>query len=49
MPLLQLWASSPDAVGQFTIEQVVATAGDGTLRDGSVCSQELIPTAFMFD
>jgi hypothetical protein len=41
MPLLQLWASSPDAVGQFTIEQVVATAGDGTLRDGSVCSQEL--------
>jgi hypothetical protein len=40
MPLLQLWSLSPDAVGQFTIEQVVATAGDGNLKDGSVCSQE---------
>jgi hypothetical protein len=40
MPLLQLWSSSPDAVGQFTIEQVVATAGDGNLKDGSICSQE---------
>jgi hypothetical protein len=41
MPLLQLWSSSPEAVGQFTIEQVVATAGNGNLKDGSVCSQEL--------
>jgi hypothetical protein len=41
MPLLQLWSTSPDAVGQFTIEQVVATAGDGNLKDGSVCSQEI--------
>jgi hypothetical protein len=40
MPLLQLWSSSPDGVGQFTIEQVVATAGDGNLKDGSLCSQE---------
>lgn len=41
MPLLALWASNATAVGEFTIEQVVATAGDGSLRDGSVCSSEL--------
>jgi hypothetical protein len=40
MPLLQLWSSSSDAVEQFTVEQVVATAGDGNLKDESVCSQE---------
>lgn len=41
MPLIALWTASPEAVGEFTIEQVVATAGDGILKDGSVCSQEL--------
>ncbi|WP_342106102.1 hypothetical protein [Methylobacterium sp. SI9] len=41
MPLLALWTSNPIAVGEFSIEQVVATAGDGLLRDGSVCSGEL--------
>jgi hypothetical protein len=41
MPLLSLWSSNPAAVSEFTIEQVVATAGDGVLRDGSLCSQEL--------
>lgn len=41
MPLLALWASNRDAVGEFTVEQVVATAGDGILRDGSLCSNEL--------
>lgn len=41
MPLLALWSSNRDAVGEFTVEQVVATAGDGALRDGSVCSHEL--------
>jgi hypothetical protein len=41
MPLLSVWASNPSAVGEFTIEQVVATAGDGVLKDGSPCSQEL--------
>ncbi len=51
MPLLALWSSNRDAVGEFSIEQVVATAGDGALRDGSLCSTELrdylaqIPTA----
>jgi hypothetical protein len=38
MPLLSLWQSNPTAVGELTIEQVVATAGDGLLKDGSVCS-----------
>jgi response regulator of citrate/malate metabolism len=41
MPLITLWSSSPEAVDQFTIEQVVATAGDGALKDNSVCSDEL--------
>ena len=41
MPLLSLWKSNPEAVLQFNIEQVVATAGDGKLKDFSVCSQEL--------
>jgi hypothetical protein len=41
MPLLALWNSNQSAVGEFSIEQVVATAGDGVLKDGSVCSTEL--------
>jgi hypothetical protein len=41
MPLLSLWNSNPAAVAEFTIEQVVATAGDGSLKDGSLCSKEL--------
>ena len=41
MPLIALWSSNRAAIDEFTIEQVVATAGDGNLRDGSVCSQEL--------
>jgi hypothetical protein len=41
MPLLSVWQSNPTAVTEFSIEQVVATAGDGSLKDGSVCSQEL--------
>lgn len=41
MALLELWNSSPLAVEQFTIEQVVKIAGDGNLRDDSPCSQEL--------
>ncbi|MCV0396468.1 MAG: hypothetical protein K5872_03140 [Rhizobiaceae bacterium] len=41
MPLLALWESNPSAIGEFTIEQVVSTAGDGNLRDGSLCSREL--------
>ena len=41
MPLISLWKSNPDAVSQMTIEQIVSAAGDGNLRDGSICSQEL--------
>jgi hypothetical protein len=41
MPLISIWQSNPTAIGQSTIEQVVAMAGDGTLRDGSHCSAEL--------
>ena len=41
MPLVDLWKSSPATVSQFTIEQVVTTAGDGSLRDESLSSREL--------
>ncbi|MBV9852812.1 MAG: hypothetical protein JO250_24395 [Armatimonadetes bacterium] len=41
MPLLSLWASNPQAILQLNIEQVVANAGDGKLKDESTCSHEL--------
>lgn len=41
MALLSLWRSNPEAVISLSIEQIVATAGDGKLRDGSECSDEL--------
>ncbi len=41
MPLISLWQSNAEAVFQFTIEQIVSTAGDGKLKDKSLCSQEL--------
>jgi hypothetical protein len=41
MPLIALWESSSAVVDQFSIEQVVAMAGNGELRDGSLCSAEL--------
>ena len=41
MPLLTLWKSNASAVSDFTIEQVVKTAGNGSLKDGSQCSVEL--------
>jgi hypothetical protein len=41
MPLLSFWASNPEAVDQLTLEQIVANAGDGVLRDQSSCSEEL--------
>jgi hypothetical protein len=41
MPLLAFWESNPDEVGQTSVEQIVAMAGDGNLRDGSHCSSEL--------
>lgn len=41
MPLIALAESAPDAVAQFSIQQVVGSAGDGKLRDNSECSAEL--------
>jgi hypothetical protein len=41
MPLISLWTSNRTAIEEFSVEQVVAAAGDGNLRDGSLCSQEL--------
>lgn len=41
MPLISLWKSNAHAVSQLTIEQIVSTAGDGNLRDGSACADEL--------
>jgi hypothetical protein len=41
MPLLAFWESNPDEVGQTSIEQIVAMAGDGNLRDGSHCSTRM--------
>lgn len=41
MPLLALWNSNPDAIKELVVEQVVATAGDGVLKDGTACSKEL--------
>lgn len=41
MPLLTFWSASPAAVSEMSIEQVVSSAGDGVMKDGAVCSQEL--------
>ena len=41
MPLLPIWANSPDEVLTMSIKQVVNLAGDGRLLDNSVCSAEL--------
>ncbi len=41
MPLIALWESNSTVVEQFSIEQVVATAGNGELKDASLCSDEL--------
>lgn len=41
MALLEFWRSKPEQVSALTIQQVVAVAGDGNIRDGSECSSEL--------
>jgi hypothetical protein len=40
MPLLSFWRSAKEEVLNLSIEQVVANAGDGALRDQSPCSLE---------
>ena len=55
MPLLSFWKSAREAVLKLTIEQVVANAGDGNLRDQVPCSQEfreflaVVPVERIFD
>ncbi len=41
MPLIDIWKANPTAVEQMSIEQIVATAGNGRLTDHSQCSAEL--------
>jgi hypothetical protein len=41
MPLLSFWKSARDEVLSLNIEQVVANAGDGNLRDSASSSHEL--------
>lgn len=41
MPLISIWDTNPEAILEFSIEQLLATAGDGHLLDDSECSREL--------
>src|SRR3989304_911597 len=41
MPLLAFWSSNPKEVSDSSIEQIVAMAGDGNLKDNGPCSTEL--------
>lgn len=41
MPLLELWNANKGAFSSLKIEQIVAMAGDGNLKDDSPCSSEL--------
>ena len=41
MPLLHFWKSSSETVLGMPLEQIVNTAGDGTLKDNSLASEEL--------
>ena len=55
MPLLSLWTANAAAVTELNVEQIVSTAGDGKLRDESLCSTELreylaqIPSEKLFE
>jgi hypothetical protein len=40
LPLLNFWKSAREEVLKLSIEQIVSNAGDGVLRDQSVCSLE---------
>src|SRR5664279_1958345 len=40
MPLLSFWNSNRDEVLKMTVQQVVSSAGDGQLRDGTDTSKE---------
>jgi hypothetical protein len=40
MPLLALWKADQSAVLSMNLQQIITTAGDGTLRDNSDCCSE---------
>lgn len=40
MSLISIHEKNPDALADYRVEQIVALAGDGRLRDGSKCSAE---------
>ena len=41
MPLLSIWKSNPGAVDEMKIDQILAIAGTGPLRDASNSSEDL--------
>jgi hypothetical protein len=41
MALMSFWEKDPDSVLTLSIEQIVAAAGDGKLKDQSTCAAEL--------
>ncbi len=41
MPLIELWKNSQEQFLGMNIEQIVKTAGDGSLKDNSETSKEL--------
>lgn len=41
MPLISLYESSPDAIQDMNIQQIVGLAGDGQLLDDSDCQREI--------
>ena len=53
MALIDLWNSSRDQLEDKHIQQIIAFAGDGRLRDGNATSEELrqflsvAPSAFL--
>ena len=40
MALVEIWKKSPDQLRGKTVNQVLAFAGDGKLRDGNATSEE---------
>lgn len=38
---MDLWRSAPDTIASFNLQQILSAAGDGDLRDHSICSTEL--------
>ena len=41
MPLIEFWEKSKESVLEMSVQQIVAMAGDGSLKDKSQTSEEL--------